>query len=49
MFSMMIAWTPLLTAASFEGMEADIKLAGAALLGIAVIICGVGIIIRMVR
>ena len=48
MFSM-IAWTPLLTAASFEGMEADIKLAGAALLGFALIMCGVGAIIRIIR
>lgn len=50
MFALSVyAWTPIISAADLAGVETDVKLACAALLGIALIIGGTTLIIRVFR
>lgn len=42
-----LAWTPLLSASNFTGIETDLMTAATGLLGLTLIICAVGVIFRI--
>lgn len=42
-----LAWTPLLSASDFTGIETDLMTAATGLLGLTLIIVGIGVIYRI--